>query len=110
MKKKLNKKDEKHTIKYVFEQYQKQSKIRNLSEYTIKYQNAYFKKFQKFIDDENFLISDININTIDDYIYSMMEKGNKAKSINTALIALNAFLHWCMGVWIMTIASFLKQS
>lgn len=26
----------------------------------------------------------------------MMENGNKAKSINTALIALNAFLHWCM--------------
>lgn len=25
-----------------------------------------------------------------------MEDGNKTKSINTALIALNAFLHWCM--------------
>ncbi|MGD9568711.1 MAG: phage integrase SAM-like domain-containing protein [Sedimentibacter sp.] len=96
MKIKINNKDDKYTLKYAFEQYQKQSRIRNLSEYTIKYQNAYFKKFQKFIDNDDFLIGDININIIDDYIYSMMEKGNKAKSINTALIALNAFLHWCM--------------
>lgn len=96
MKIKLNKKDEKFTIKDVYERYQKQSKIRNLSEYTIKYQDRYFDKFQKFLDDDNFLIEDINIDIVDDYIYMMMENGNKPKSINTALIALNAFLHWCM--------------
>lgn len=96
MKIKLNQKDEKFTIQEAFERYQKQSKIRNLSEYTIKYQINYFRKFINFINNENFLIEDININIIDDYIYNMMEDGNKTKSINTALIALNAFLHWCM--------------
>lgn len=96
MKIKLNQKDEKFTIQEAFERYQKQSKIRNLSEYTIKYQINYFRKFINFINNEEFLIEDININIIDDYIYSMMEDGNKTKSINTALIALNAFLHWCM--------------
>ena len=51
MKIKINNKDDKYTPNYVFEQYQKQSKIRNLSEYTIKYQNAYFNKFKKFIEE-----------------------------------------------------------
>lgn len=96
MKIKLNQKDERFTLQEAFERYQKQSIIRNLSEYTIKYQNNYFRKFKNYIDDEEFLIKDISINIIDDYIYSMMENGNKTKSINTALIALNAFLHWCM--------------
>lgn len=96
MKIKLNQNDERITLKEAFERYQKQSKIRNLSEYTIKYQNAYFKKIQSFLVDDEFLITNFNINIIDNYIYFMMEQGNKAKSINTALIALNAFLHWCM--------------
>lgn len=36
MKIKMSKKDEKFTLDELFERYQKQSKIRNLSEYTIK--------------------------------------------------------------------------
>jgi integrase/recombinase XerD len=96
MKIKLNKNDVNITMKDAFESYQKQSKIRNLSDYTVKYQNTYFNKFMKFIDNDDFLIKDINMDIIDDYILDMMEKGNKPKSINTALIALNAFLHWCM--------------
>ncbi|WP_312811682.1 site-specific integrase [Sedimentibacter sp.] len=96
MKIKMSKKDEKFTLDELFERYQKQSKIRNLSEYTIQYQKNYFKKFKKFINDDDFSSSYINMDIIDDYIYDMMEKDNKAKSINTALIALNAFLHWCM--------------
>ncbi len=66
MKIKLTKKDKKFTIQEAFERYQKQSIIRNLSEYTIKYQINYFRKFKNFINDENFLIEDININIIDD--------------------------------------------
>ncbi|WP_312831638.1 hypothetical protein [Sedimentibacter saalensis] len=62
MKIKLNQKDEKITLQEAFERYQKQSKIRNLSEYTIKYQINYFRKFINFINNEKFLIEDININ------------------------------------------------
>ncbi len=107
MKIKMSKKDEKFTLDELFERYQKQSKIRKLSEYTIQYQKNYFKKFKKFINDDDFSSSDINMDIIDDYIYDMMEKDNKAKSINTALIALNAF---CIGVWIMVIVRGLKRS
>lgn len=74
---KLNKNNEKITVEETFIRYQKQSKIKNLSDYTIKYQNAYYEKFKKFLEVEGFLVEDIKMDIIDDCIIEMMEKGIK---------------------------------
>jgi len=78
----MSKKDEKFTLNELFERYQKQPKIKNLSEYTIKYHENYFRKFKRFVDDDssiNYLIKPIEKQQLFDTLALTISKADLAE-------------------------------
>lgn len=88
-------KDEKLTIVEAFEKYQLNCKLRNLAEQSIKAQRDKFVKLMKFINDENFLISDFTQKVVDDYTMSLLSENIKKTSVNIYLKYLRIFLNFC---------------
>ena len=58
---------------------------RNLAEHTIIHKEQHIKQFCKFIDDDDYLIKDIDNNVIKQFINALIETDLKAVSINTIL-------------------------
>lgn len=84
-------------ITKAFENYQHNNELKNLSPVTIKANKDKFKKFMKFLNNEKFLIEDININIVNDYIFSLKKEDIKISSVNIYLKYLRIFLYWCMN-------------
>lgn len=83
-------------ITEAFERFQHNNELKNLSPVTIQANKDKFKKFKKFLDNENFLIEDINKNVVNDYILSLKSEDIKISSVNIYLKYLRIFLYWSM--------------
>jgi integrase/recombinase XerD len=92
---KLQKTNNYSTIKQAFAEYQKYNKLRNLAEQTLIHKEEQIKKFFKFIDDDNFLIKDVDKKVIEQFTFSLLEEDIKAVTANTYLRNLRAFINWC---------------
>ncbi len=83
-------------ITEAFERYQHNNELKNLSPVTIQANKDKFKKFMKFIDNENYLIEDINKDVVNDYIISLKSEDIRISSVNIYLKYLRIFLYWSM--------------
>ena len=48
------------TVQEAFEKYQRYNELRNLSIYSIEHKEVGHRKFMKYLDNDNFLIKDID--------------------------------------------------
>lgn len=84
------------SVKEAFEEYQKYNKLRNLAEQSLIHKEQHIKRFFDFIEDESFLLKDIDKNLVDDFTYYLMDSNIKAVTVNTYLRNLRAYLYWSM--------------
>lgn len=92
---KLHKNEKDLTVKGAFEEYQRSNKLRNLAQQTLYHKEEHIKKFFKFLENDNFLIKNVNKKLADNFAYFLLESGVKAITINTYLRNLRAFIYWC---------------
>lgn len=78
----------------VFEKYQRYNKLRNLSEYSIIHKEDSQKKFTQFLGVDDFKISEVNSELVEEFVFSLQGQGLKVVTINTYLRSLKAFLNW----------------
>lgn len=81
------------------ERFSKANQVKNLSPATLKYYDAYVKRFIDFLGNGETPISSIELSTVEDYILSLKASKEKSMcdiSVNTALRAVRAFLYYCM--------------
>lgn len=83
------------TVKEAFKKYQRYNVLRNLAEQTLIHKEQHIKSFFEFIDDDNYLIKDVNKELVDNYNHQLMNGDIKAVSVNTYLRNLRAFINWC---------------
>lgn len=86
------------TVDEAFTDFKGRCRIKNLSEETIKLYQYHFNVFHRFINDESFLISDVTINTVDNFILELRSEKHICNdvTINSYLRGLRAFLYYCM--------------
>lgn len=84
------------TIQKVFEQFQKQNALENLSQGTLEFYSAKARRFFAFLEDAEQPVDSITEETVEDYIFWMKDKGLSDTTINTNLRMVRAFLNWCM--------------
>ncbi len=92
---KLVKKDESLTVKNAFDIYQRNNKIKKLSEMTLDFKERNFFDFSKFIDVNELKIKDVNLDLVEDYIEILLDKEQKATTINIKPRDLKTFLSYC---------------
>ncbi|HEY9062856.1 MAG TPA: tyrosine-type recombinase/integrase [Pseudobacteroides sp.] len=88
------------TIEAGYKEFINTCKVKNLSEKTIIYYNAYMNKFMAFLKQDNItLIKDINKDLINTYIIHLKGLGNQNDiSINTAIRAVRAIIYFFQGL------------
>lgn len=83
------------TVKEAFNEYQRYNVLRNLAEQTLIHKEQHIKNFFEFIDDDDYLIKDVNKELVDNYNHHLMNGDIKAVTVNTYLRNLRAFINWC---------------
>lgn len=90
------------TLKEAFEKFIRNCKIKDLSEYTIRYYEKSLNYFTNYLSSEydnpvNMTIKYLNKEVVDDFIYWFKDNYNmKNVSINTRLRGIRAFLYYLM--------------
>lgn len=82
------------TVREAFKEYQRYNELRNLAEQTLIHKEQHIKSFFEFIDDDNYLIKDVNKKLVDAYNYRLKNSDIKAVTVNTYLRNLRAFINW----------------
>jgi len=99
---KISLKEEELEIAEAFERFITHCKSKNLSERTIRYYKANFRRFKEFLNNElskEFtLISDITPRVMEKFRLYQLEKDISAKSINTYLRGVRVFLNYTMDM------------
>ena len=81
------------TIEAAIEEFLKSCRLKNLSPKTIRYYEEDLQYFARNISAKN--ASEINRQTVDDFILHEMDKGNRVTAINTRLRGIRVFIHFC---------------
>ena len=91
-----SKSKQKKTIQEGFKEFTTHCKIKNLAEKTIVYYEAYFAKFEAFLQNAKIKhIGDISKTTIDDYILYLKEETEVNDiTVNTSIRAVRAFVYY----------------
>lgn len=85
------------SIMELYEDFQLENQVKNLSEMTIRFYEQNLSHFMRFSEEFNIKrTSDIQKKHIDAFILSLRERGLKATTINTYLRAVRAFLYYGM--------------
>lgn len=82
------------TTEEVINKFTRHCIVKNLTQKTIKYYQDNFTYFNSIIP--NIYISEINLSTIEDFIFMEKEKGKKVVTINSELRAIRALLYFSM--------------
>lgn len=83
------------TVQEAFKEYQRFNALRNLAEQTLIHKEQHIKSFFEFIDDESYLIKDVNKKLVESYNYHLKNNDIKAVTVNTYLRNIRAFINWC---------------
>jgi len=71
--------------------------VKNLAERTIGIYTEHFQMFQKFINDNEYGISDISLRLVEDFTFHLMESKKRNNiTVNMILRSIRAFLYFCM--------------
>lgn len=80
------------SIKMAFEQFQKQNRLKNLSQGTIDFYSSKARRFFNFLEGTDQPIDSITEETVVDYIFHLKKKRLHDTTINTYLRMVQAFL------------------
>jgi integrase/recombinase XerD len=83
-------------ISTAWEEYEKELKVRGLSQFSIITKNSIFKNFSKFCNTETIKTQQLNEKLVNNYILWLMEKGNKNSTINSKMTNFKPFVNWCI--------------
>lgn len=92
----MNKIKEKVSINSIMEKYERHMVLNNFSQETIKLVKVIFNNFLLFLNDDNFLITNLDNEIIENYIMWLKEQENKNTTINIKLGSMRMFLYWAM--------------
>ncbi|WP_350300245.1 tyrosine-type recombinase/integrase [Peribacillus frigoritolerans] len=85
------------TVKELYEDFQLENRVKNLSEMTIRYYEQNLIHFIRYLEDIKIIhASEIEKKTVDKYILFLKKKNLKATTINTYLRAARALLYFAM--------------
>jgi len=85
-------------VSEALEYFFRKCKAKNLSERTIKTYKQRLLVFLEFLDDEAFLVSDVNLSIVDDYAIYLRETGNRNDvTVWSHMRELRIFLYFCMN-------------
>lgn len=83
-------------ISEAWEEYERELKVRGLSQFSIITKNSIFKDFNKFCNTEAIKTNELNEKLVNNYILWLMERGNKNTTINSKMTNLKPFIYWCI--------------
>lgn len=88
------------TVTEAFEDFLEHCKIKNLRADTIKGYKGHFNIFNRFLDNENMLISDIDYQTVGRFILDLRSDNHNCNEItvNSYLRGVRVFLYYCMDM------------
>lgn len=84
------------TLAEVFDNYIMRCKVRNLSEQTITIYTMHFNIFSRYLDDDSFLPSEVNLSVIDGFILYLKSRGCNDMTVLSYMRDLRAFFYHCM--------------
>lgn len=84
------------TVDEAFEDFKGHCRIKNLSGETMKLYQYQFNVFHRFLDDETYLISDVTLATVNNFILELRSDKHVCNdvTVNTYLRGLRAFLYY----------------
>ena len=81
-------------VSEAIENYLKRCRLRNLSPRSVQFYEEVLKHFTTMLPRLRF-VSEINQDTLDEYVLVLMNRNNKITSINTRLRGIYAFIRFC---------------
>lgn len=84
------------TVKEVHENYIIRCKARNLSEKTVELYTVHHSIFKRFLDAEEFLITDVSLSILDKFTLYLKDRGCTDITILSYMRNIRSFFYYCM--------------
>ena len=84
------------TVKEVHENYIIRCMARNLSEKTVELYKVHYSVFKRFLNNEEFIITDISLSILDKFTLYLKDRGCNDITILSYMRNMRSFLYYCM--------------